>query len=53
MNKVNSNAVNTDQTTPQTIGLTGSRLTALWATDVSSTNGVRVGTTPVLFKDVS
>jgi len=30
----------TDQTDPQTIGLTGSRLTKLWATDVEVTNAI-------------
>lgn len=33
-------AVLTDQTTPQTIGTTGNRLTKLWATDISSTNPI-------------
>ena len=33
-------AVLTDQTTPQTIGLTGSRLAKLWATDITCTNTI-------------
>ena len=33
-------AVLTDQTTPQTIGLTGSRLAKLWATDITVTNSI-------------
>lgn len=35
-----SGAVLTDQTTPQTLGTTGNRLTKLWATDISSTNPI-------------
>ena len=33
-------AVLTDQTTPQTIGLTGARLAKLWATDITVTNAI-------------
>ena len=33
-------AVLTDQTTPQTIGATGSRLAMLWATDITCTNAI-------------
>lgn len=33
-------AVLTDQSTPQTIGLTGARLAKLWATDVEVTNAI-------------
>jgi hypothetical protein len=33
-------AVLTDQSTPQTIGLTGSRLAMLWATDITCTNAI-------------
>ncbi len=33
-------AVLTDQSTPQTIGLTGSRLAKLWATDIEVTNAI-------------
>ena len=32
--------VDTDQTTPQTIGLTGARLAKLWATDIDCTNAI-------------
>lgn len=32
--------ISTDQTTGQTIGLTGSRLTKLWATDITVTNAI-------------
>lgn len=35
-----SGAVLTDQTVGQTIGLTGSRLTKLWATDITVTNAI-------------
>ena len=35
-----SGAVLTDQSTPQTIGLTGSRLAKLWATDIECTNSI-------------
>lgn len=35
-----SGAVLTDQSTPQTIGLTGSRLAMLWATDITCTNAI-------------
>ncbi|MEI7750069.1 MAG: hypothetical protein WCJ25_03630, partial [Candidatus Moraniibacteriota bacterium] len=35
-----SGAVLTDQTTPQTIGSTGSRLSKLWATDIAVTNAI-------------
>lgn len=40
-----SGLVLTDQTTPQTIGLTGARLTKLWATDGEFTNMPTVGGT--------
>jgi putative NIF3 family GTP cyclohydrolase 1 type 2 len=33
-------AVLTDQTSPQTIGATGTRLTKLWATDITVTNAI-------------
>jgi hypothetical protein len=35
-----SGAVLTDQSTPQTIGATGARLTKLWATDITATNAI-------------
>jgi len=35
-----SGAVFTDQSTPQTIGATGARLTKLWATDITCTNAI-------------
>ena len=35
-----SGAVLTDQSTPQTIGATGARLTKLWATDIQTTNKI-------------
>jgi ribosome-associated translation inhibitor RaiA len=35
-----SGAVLTDQSTPQTVGLTGARLAMLWATDITCTNAI-------------
>ena len=35
-----NNYIKTDQTTPQTIGLTGARLAKLWATDIDCTNAI-------------
>ena len=40
-----SGAVLTDQSTPQTIGATGSRLAKLWATDITVTNAITGGVT--------
>jgi len=40
-----SGAVLTDQSTPQTIGLTGARLAKLWATDITCTNAIAASIT--------
>lgn len=43
-----SGAVLTDQTSGQTIGATGTRLTKLWATDITVTNAISSPNTPIL-----
>ncbi len=40
-----SGAVLTDQSTPQTIGLTGARLAKLWVTDITCTNAIAASIT--------
>ena len=40
-----SGAVLTDQTTPQTIGATGTRMTKIWVTDITCTNAIAASIT--------